>query len=92
MDLEAFELAIRHSMHQLGGVLMEKLIHAEKGDHRRTRMACDAGHEAEFREYRTKSVTTVLSEMAINRAYYLMRFYFLKQKLKSWRPNDFFKD
>ncbi len=70
MDMEASELAIRHSMHQLGGVLMEKLINADKGDHRGTRIACGAGHEAEFREYRTKHVTTVLSEMGINRAYY----------------------
>ena len=70
MDMEASELSIRHSMHQLGGVLMEKLLNADKGDHRGTRIACGAGHEAEFREYRTKHVTTVLSEMGINRAYY----------------------
>ena len=68
-DLEASELSIRHAMHQLGGVLMEKRINADQGDHRGARIACGAGHEAECRADRPKHVTTVFSEMGINRAY-----------------------
>lgn len=68
--MEATELAIRHSMHQVGGILMEKLLNADEGDHQGARVPCGAGHEAEFIEYRTKWVTTVLSEVGIKRAYY----------------------
>jgi hypothetical protein len=68
-DLEASELSIRHAMHQLGGVLMEKRINADQGDHRGARIAWGAGHEAECRADRPKHVTTVFSEMGINRAY-----------------------
>jgi hypothetical protein len=68
--MEASEFSIRHSMHQVGGVLMEKLINAGQGDHRGARIACGEGHEAEFIEYRIKQVTTVLSNMGVKRAYY----------------------
>jgi len=68
--MEAMELSLRHAMHQVGGILMEKLLNADQGDHRGARVPCGAGHEAEFIEYRTKHVTTVLSEMGIKRAYY----------------------
>ena len=70
MDMEAMELSIRDSMHQVGGVLMEKLLNADSGDHRGPRIDCGFGHEADFLDYRVKTVTTVLSEMGINRAYY----------------------
>ncbi len=70
LDLEAVEMAVRHSMHQIGGVLLEKLVNADGGDHRGARISCGAGHEAEFIGYRIKKVTTVLSEIEIKRAYY----------------------
>lgn len=68
--MEASEFSIRRSMHQVGGVLMEKLINSDQGDHRGARITCQAGHEAEFIEYRIKQVTTVLSKMGVKRAYY----------------------
>lgn len=70
LDMEATELSIRHSMHQVGGVFLEKLINADSGDHRGARILCGSGHEAEFTDYRIKRVTTVLSEIEIKRAYY----------------------
>jgi len=39
MDLEAAESAIRHSMHQIGGMFLERLVNADKGGHRGARMA-----------------------------------------------------
>ena len=70
MDMEATELSIRGSMHQVGGMLLEKIVNADLGDHRGPRIPCGSGHEAVFVDYRIKQVTTVLSEVAINRAYY----------------------
>lgn len=57
-------------MHQVGGRFLEKLINADSGAHRGARILCGSGHEAEFTDYRIKKVTTVLSEIEINRAYY----------------------
>ncbi len=69
-DLEALEGAIRSSMHQIGGVLLEKLVNSDAGGHRGPRIDCGRGHQAEFVEYRSKEVVTVLSAIEVRRAYY----------------------
>jgi hypothetical protein len=33
LDLEALELALRSSMHQIGGVLLEKLLNSDEAGH-----------------------------------------------------------
>jgi len=68
--LEALELALRSSMHQIGGVLLEKLLNSDGGSYRGTKISCGQGHGAEFEEYRGKEVLTVLSRVAVQRAYY----------------------
>jgi hypothetical protein len=68
--LEALELALRSSMHQIGGVLLEKLLNSDGGSYRGTKIPCGQGHGAEFVEYRGKEVLTVLSRVAVQRAYY----------------------
>ncbi len=69
-DLEALELALRSSMHQIGGVLLEKLLNSDEGGYAGTRTKCGQGHVAEFVEYRRKEVLTVLSRVGVQRAYY----------------------
>lgn len=70
LDLEATEMALRASMHEIGGVLLGKLLDAD-GGHRGPRVACDtAGHRAEFVDYRRKEVLTVLAPIPVRRAYY----------------------
>jgi len=61
LDLEALEPALRSSMHQIGGVLLEKLLNSDGGGYRGTKIPCSQGHGAEFVEYRCKEVRTVLS-------------------------------
>lgn len=70
VDLEALELAIRASMHQIGGALLEKLLNADGRGHRGTRINCGNGHQAEFVDYRSKEILTVLSPVEVERAYY----------------------
>lgn len=70
LDLEASELAIRASMHQLGGVVLEKLLNADGGGYRGVRIDCGQGHQAEFVDYRSKEVLTVLAPVQVQRAYY----------------------
>jgi hypothetical protein len=70
LDLEATEMTIRASMHQVGGVLLEKLLNADGGGHRGPRLDCGRGHQAEFVDYRDKQLLTVLSPVTVRRAYY----------------------
>ena len=63
------ELAIRTAMTRLGGSLLQQLLAADAG-HRGPRIACGAGHHAEFVSYRTRTIETVLGPVAVRRAYY----------------------
>lgn len=70
VDLEASEMAIRASSHQMGGRLLEKLLNADGGGYRGARTQCGEGHQAEFIEYRDKRLLTALSSVEVKRAYY----------------------
>src|SRR5712691_35447 len=70
MDLEATEWSLRRAMHQVGGVVLEKLVNADGGDYCGVRFDCGAAHEARFVAYRQKQLLTVLGEVAVQRAYY----------------------
>ena len=70
VDLEASEMAIRASSHQMGGSLLEKLLNADGGGYRGVAMECGKGHRAEFIEYRDKQLITALSPVEVKRAYY----------------------
>ena len=63
-------MAVRSSTHQAGGVVLEKLVNLDGGGYCGPRIDCGQGHWAEFVDYRSKSVTTVLSPIQIRRAYY----------------------
>ncbi len=63
-------MAIRAAMHQMGGVLLEKLLNSDGGGYRGAHLDCGLGHRAEFVGYRGKQVLTVLSGVEIQRAYY----------------------
>lgn len=69
LDLEATEMTIRSSMHGVGGVLLAKMLDSDPG-YRGPRVRCRLGHEADFIDYRSKNVLTVLSRIQIRRAYY----------------------
>lgn len=62
-------MAIRSSMHQVGGVLLEGLLHMDTG-YRGPRTKCRRGHQAKFVDYRSKDVLTVLSRIRLHRGYY----------------------
>ncbi len=67
--LEAAELAIRAAMVQVGGSLLAGLLGADAG-YRGPRVACGAGHTAEFVSYRDKTFDTVLGPVTVSRAWY----------------------
>lgn len=70
VDLEASEIAIRASSHQMGGTLLEKLLNVDNGGYQGKRIDCGRGHRAEFIDYRGKQLITVLSPVKVQRAYY----------------------
>ena len=63
-------MAIRESMHQVGGVILEKVVNAEGRGYRGTQLDCGQGHPAKFVEYRQKQLLTVLGPVRVERAYY----------------------
>ena len=69
VDLEATEMAIRSSMHQVGGVLLERILELDPG-YRGPRTRCRRGHQAEFVDYRSKHLLTVLAPIRLRRGYY----------------------
>jgi hypothetical protein len=70
VDLEASEKALRASMHRAGGHVLEKLLNADGGGYRGSRIDCPKGHRAKFVENRSKQVVTVLAPVEVERAYY----------------------
>lgn len=70
IDLEASEMVIRAAGQRIGGSLLEKLLNADEGGYRGTRVDCGKDHQAQFVEYGSKQLTTVLSPVKVRRAYY----------------------
>ena len=70
MDLEASEKAIRASMQETGGKILEKLLNADQGGYAGPHLSCSCGKRAGFVGYRDKQLVTVLSPVTVNRAYY----------------------
>jgi len=62
-------VAIRAGLTRLGRGVLEDLLAADAG-HRGPRVACGAGHQAQFASYRPKTVDTVLGPVTLSRAWY----------------------
>jgi hypothetical protein len=70
VDLGATEFFVRSAMHRAGTVLLEQLLNGDHGGHAGQRIACGSGHQAEFIDYRSKHLQTILGDVQIRRAYY----------------------
>jgi hypothetical protein len=70
VDLGATELDVRSVMHRAGTVLLEQLLNTDHGGHAGPRIACGNGHQAEFIDYRSKHLQTIVGDVQLRRAYY----------------------
>jgi len=70
IDLEATEFTIRDSMHQIGSIMLEKLLNADNGGFQGKTIPGKKGHTFKFKESRDKSLLTVLGPVTVERAYY----------------------
>jgi hypothetical protein len=71
VDLEAIEMAVRSAMHRAGGAALNELLQFSEPSEQQRRVACDCGHEARYRELRSKPVLTAVGTVNVSRPYYL---------------------
>ena len=60
---------LRAGLLELGGSVLGRLLAADPGQHG-PRVPCGHGHQAEFNDYRDKTIDTVLGPVTIRRAWY----------------------
>lgn len=70
MGLYDIEKTIREKVLQIGGNILEASLKITGTGYRGSRIKCDCGHKKEFVEYRKKTISTLVSMVTINRAYY----------------------
>lgn len=71
LDLEATEMLVRSAMHQAGAAALSQLLRFAPPTVDRRSIACVCGHQAEYRELRSKPVLTAVGQVDVLRPYYL---------------------
>jgi hypothetical protein len=70
VDLEAIETAARRHALRIAAALIERRFNADHGDYRGPHQKCSCGQSARFAGRRTKTFTSVLGPLQLERAYY----------------------
>jgi hypothetical protein len=70
-DLEAIEMAMRSAMHQAGAAALTELLRYPEPAADQRRLSCSCGHQAHYRELRSKPVLTAVGDVEVSRPYYL---------------------
>jgi hypothetical protein len=71
LDLEATEMVVRSVMHQAGAAMLTKLLCFASPDTDQRIIPCACGHQAHYRELRSKPVLTAVGMVEVLRPYYL---------------------
>ena len=71
MDLEAVEMTFRAAMHQAGASALSQLLQFDEPATEQRVVACPCGHQAHYREQRSRRILTVLGEADVTRPWYL---------------------
>jgi hypothetical protein len=70
-DLEALEMAVRAAMHHAGATALTEILRFPVPSDDDRRRPCSCGHQAHYRELRTKPVLTAVGPVQVSRPYYL---------------------
>lgn len=70
LDLESVEMALRSSVHEMGGIILGKLVGEMGSITERGTVCCPKGHRAQVVDHRRKQLLTVLGAVALDRAYF----------------------
>jgi hypothetical protein len=71
LDLEAIEMAVRSAMHQAGAAVLTELLQFAAPEKEQRSIPCSCGHQARYRELRSKPVLTAVGKAEVSRPYYL---------------------
>ena len=71
LDLQAAEMALRSTVHQVGATALTQLLQFDSPDPQDRHLPCPCGHIARYRELRAKPVLTALGPSQCRRPYYL---------------------
>jgi len=71
MDLEAVEMGFRAALHQAGAVALTQLLQFPEPTAEPRAIACRCGHQARYRELRSRRILTALGEVDLMRPWYL---------------------
>jgi hypothetical protein len=71
LDLEAIEMAVRSAMHQAGAAALTELLQFPAPAAGQRTVVCPCGHQAQYRELRSKPVLTAVGRVEVSRPYYL---------------------
>ena len=71
LDLEAVEVAVRSAMHHAGAAALTELLRFAAPTADQRAIPCGCGHQAHYRELRSKPMLTVVGKVEVSRPYYL---------------------
>ena len=71
MDMEAVEMAFRAALHRAGAAALTQLLQFPEPAADQRDIPCPCGHQARYRELRSRSVLTALGEVQLSRPWYL---------------------
>ena len=71
LDLEAVEMTFRVAMHQAGAAALSQLLQFAEPAAEQRAIACPCGHQARYREQRSRHILTALGEVELTRPWYL---------------------
>jgi hypothetical protein len=71
LDLEAVEMGFRAALHQAGAAALTQLLQFAVPAADQRGIPCPCGHQAHYRELRSRRLLTALGEVELSRPYYL---------------------
>jgi hypothetical protein len=71
IDLEAIEMAVRSAMHRAGAAALTELLQFPAPAAGQRTAACPCGHQAHYRELRSKPILSAVGRVEVSRPYYL---------------------
>ena len=71
LDLKAVEMAVRSALHRAGAATLSRLLQFKAPAANQRTLPCPCGHQAHYRELRTKTILSAVGQTELSRPYYL---------------------
>ena len=68
--MEAVEMGLRATLHQVGAMALQQLLQYEEPTPQQRALPCWCGHQARYLQLRSKTVLTVVGKVELKRPYY----------------------